>query len=344
MERWSMCDAAKSQAWHARNDSAAPADRRADYAHATMRKSRISNHLSIINHHVIASEARQSPSLINRHGFTLIELLVVIAIIALLMAILLPSLQRAKKQAKAVACCANLKQWAMTLALYTEDNQGRFANTLSGYGGIWLFRGAFLSGDDPNAPEVSLHRFSTRGIICCPLAAKPDRTGVFVAGFGTTRMQGTSGSTFCAWEITSPAPAFHGSYGYNRYLFSGFSERPNMGSGRDPFPELDIFSLKGRATIPALLDSAFLWSAPRAFEPPPRREPGGGGDIGAFCINRHSGCVNGLFLDWSVRKVGLKELWMLKWSQDFDTAGRWTKAGGVQPEDWPEWMRGFKDY
>jgi hypothetical protein len=28
----------------------------------------------------------------------------------------------------------------------------------------------------------------------------------------------------------------------------------------------------------------------------------------------------------------------------FDTANKWTRAGGVQPEDWPEWMRRFKDY
>lgn len=54
--------------------------------------------------------------------------------------------------------------------------------------------------------------------------------------------------------------------------------------------------------------------------------------------------MNGLFLDWSVRKVGLKELWTLKWYKEFDTANEWTRAGGVQPEDWPEWMRGFKDY
>ncbi len=52
-----------------------------------------------------------------------------------------------------------------------------------------------------------------------------------------------------------------------------------------------------------------------------------------------------LFRDWSVRKVGLKELWTLKWDdRRFDTNGPWTMAGGVQPEDWPAWMRGFKDY
>jgi len=62
------------------------------------------------------------------------------------------------------------------------------------------------------------------------------------------------------------------------------------------------------------------------------------------CFNRHDAGINCLFMDWSVRKVGLKELWTLKWNMQFDTANPWTKAGGVQPEDWPEWMRGFKDY
>jgi len=35
---------------------------------------------------------------------------------------------------------------------------------------------------------------------------------------------------------------------------------------------------------------------------------------------------------------------MLKWSRGFDTYGRWTKGGNVQPDAWPEWMRHFKDY
>ena len=49
-------------------------------------------------------------------------------------------------------------------------------------------------------------------------------------------------------------------------------------------------------------------------------------------------------MDWSDRKVGLNELWTLKWNRKFDTAGEWTKAGRVRPEDWPQWMRNFKDY
>jgi prepilin-type processing-associated H-X9-DG protein len=61
-------------------------------------------------------------------------------------------------------------------------------------------------------------------------------------------------------------------------------------------------------------------------------------------MDRHRGGINSLFMDWSVRKVGVKEPWTLKWSPGYNTAGPWTKAGGVKPEDWPQWMRRFKDY
>jgi prepilin-type N-terminal cleavage/methylation domain-containing protein len=61
-----------------------------------------------------------------RNAFTLIELLVVVAIIALLMAILMPSLQRVKKQAQAVSCRSNLKQWGLIWYFYMEDSDGKF--------------------------------------------------------------------------------------------------------------------------------------------------------------------------------------------------------------------------
>jgi prepilin-type N-terminal cleavage/methylation domain-containing protein len=137
-------------------------------------------------------------------AFTLIELLVVIAIIALLMAILLPTLQRARKQAKAAACQANLRQWATTLALYVDDNQGRVPCACGGESTMWLLRGVFLSGDDPNADPGALHHFGTRGIACFPMATKPSGDSTFSAFGGSSwfgsayRVELTEGSTFAA--------------------------------------------------------------------------------------------------------------------------------------------------
>jgi hypothetical protein len=83
---------------------------------------------------------------------------------------------------------------------------------------------------------------------------------------------------------------------------------------------------------------------PSPTDEPPSQENSFGSYMSLFCVNRHHGTVNGLFMDFSVRRVGLKELWALNWHPLYDTAGPWTKAGGVQPSDWPQWMRKFKDY
>ncbi|MGB7582638.1 MAG: prepilin-type N-terminal cleavage/methylation domain-containing protein [Sedimentisphaerales bacterium] len=80
----------------------------------------------------------------NFKGFTLVELLVVIAIIALLMAILLPALAKARTQAKRIVCLGNLRQLVTAWMAYAENSDGKIINGGQADGG-----GAYNSVTDP---------------------------------------------------------------------------------------------------------------------------------------------------------------------------------------------------
>jgi prepilin-type N-terminal cleavage/methylation domain-containing protein len=68
-------------------------------------------------------------------GFTLIELLVVIAIIAILMAMLMPALNKVRDMANRSACASNIRQHLLGLTMYADENDGR----LPSGAGFWLW-------------------------------------------------------------------------------------------------------------------------------------------------------------------------------------------------------------
>jgi prepilin-type N-terminal cleavage/methylation domain-containing protein len=116
------------------------------------------------------------------NGFTLIELLVVLAVVSLLVAILLPSLGRARASAQLVRCGANLRQLATAWIAYLDDHDGRFyqqPNANVNYGGWrglqdekgWWPRPLNPWAGLPDPDGVTEH---TAKVFCCPA----DRGGI----------------------------------------------------------------------------------------------------------------------------------------------------------------------
>jgi prepilin-type N-terminal cleavage/methylation domain-containing protein/prepilin-type processing-associated H-X9-DG protein len=310
-------------------------------------------------------------------GFSLIELLVVIAVIALLMAILLPALRRARGQARAVVCCSNLRQLAIIFNMYAIGNDGR----------PFRQKGYAMASPEPWMYTLREETAGSNGIRCCPEATRPaDPTGRTSleegGGFPPRKSAGTLrdalGGTRRAWgkfsmsnmDSAPPPPVpirrksltaddYYGSYSLNNWAAVHPEDRGSFIVGVElAKPSLtpeDTFwgatHSRAQADIPLFLDSTWWCAWPKDVDQPPQYEEhdedfpcGCKNSMRRLCINRHYGHVNTVFVDGSARKVGLKELWTLKWHRRFNTANQWTKAGGVRPEDWPEWMRNFKDY
>jgi len=297
--------------------------------------------------------AHRLPSVRQSQAFTLIELLVVISIITLLMAILLPTLQKVKSQVRAVVCQSNLRQWGTIYATIVAENNGQLPRRSRGEDQArgeeiqdsWILWWYLKSYEDENLISED------NSIRCCPMATKPASP----TGGGPF----SGGGTFLAWGRVMTRENWQ-KYGYDitqwEYSYGSYGSNSYASwSQTDQNFWNNITTTRGRNNIPFFMDSAGPGTGrstgPRINttdvpKPPlrdaiPRFE---GSSTFKSCINRHNVGVNGLFMDWSVRKVGLKELWTLRWHKDFNTANEWTKAGGVQPEAWPQWMWKFKDY
>ena len=287
-----------------------------------------------------------------RRGFTLVELLVVIAIIALLMSILMPALGRVKKQAKSVLCQSNMKQWGNCYAMYADVWDG---STPAG----WLASTTLPTPMDYAKcywMEALRPYYMNEGDLrLCATATKPmSRTG-------------KAPGTFTAWGIfgdPGQLDRIGEPWGWCYVVIGDYGSTGNNGWIADPPPDVtpDLgedhpvawnwrnFNIKGAGQVPMHGGNQWIDAWPMVTDEIPLYEGEPCGSYSDYthmvriCLNRHDGFVNWVFMDYSVRAIGLKELWKFKWHRRYDM----TSEKAPTREDFNTagdgWMRKFRDY
>ncbi len=246
-----------------------------------------------------------------RKGFTLIELLVVIAIIALLMSILMPTLGKARKMTKAAMCMSNLKQWGSFFAMYTDDYNGKFMGGRNTYSSWW---------------NVLQPYYKDEKLLLCPMANNIKKS----IWAGNVNL-----GVWETWEQVSPP--LQGSYCMNEWICNPEYRGGQKAQYGDDKKYWRSTNVKGQSEIPLLADGWWDQAWGEAFDTVPIY-PGfiegyTGDDLGHFFVMRHDGIINMLFMDYTVRKVSLKDVWGLKWNRLTDTEQAPTE------DDFPDWLK-----
>jgi len=239
-----------------------------------------------------------------RRAFTLIELLVVISIIALLVSILMPALSKARKQARAVVCLTNMHSFGVCFILYADDWDGYIVPAQI---------------DGVSWPGQFIEYHGSEDIRLCPDATKPrDPLSTH------TETHGMGWVNNC-WWFKSDQRVSYNSYGMNGWAYRPIGET----FGWDPEEHWGKIFSKNPTEIPLALDSVWCEGYPDIGTIGPKdtqfetimaavtRDYPPMDEIGRFCLDRHSGSVNGCFMDGSVKAVPLEDLWTFRWHKRY---------------------------
>ena len=236
-------------------------------------------------------------------GFTIIELLVVLGIIAVLLAIVVPSTFLARQRARMVICQTNVRAINTSMHVYFEE--WRTATLPGGHAakfGGWEYQllGGNISKDDfyraRSRPDV------TYRVRYCPDTSFQESSLAGSSGTGTAALQWNCGLT-------------SGSYGINAWMQGA--------RGSDDLPKVYVPTrIRNEVTVPTFVDSASHdMRADPDDKPGNLLKPGTNasqGSLTSAAMDRHGMAVNVSFYDGHVEKVDLPNLWMLRWSRDWD--------------------------